>query len=402
MAFPDWLQTMLGTKPVTIVKKAEKRFALLVTTDDGTGAEGGGGGGDASAANQTTEITKLTSIDGKVPALGQALAAASVPVVLPATQITTLTPPAAITGFATSANQTTELTDLGGVTETAPGSDTASSGLNGRLQRIAQRLTTIIAGIPLLAGELHIGEVGGYKKSSTVEWTRPADTTAYAALDVIGTSIAISAATNATPIVVTSATHSLADGDPITISGVVGNTAANGSYFAKVTGFSSTTFALYSDKALATPVAGNGAYTSGGLIARLFRLTNAARIAAQNGYVVKGQLDTDQKTCVARVRIHIFNAPVPAILDNSPYTKLWTNRSERSGEINFPALYTEDPTNSTMASAIIDTNSPGSNLPLGFGTPSAQTDLYFSAETLDAFTPASGQNWYLRLMFEDD
>lgn len=34
---------------------------------------------------------------------------------------------------------------LGIVTETAPASDTASSGLNGRLQRLAQRLTTLIA-----------------------------------------------------------------------------------------------------------------------------------------------------------------------------------------------------------------------------------------------------------------
>ncbi|MER9056412.1 hypothetical protein [Mesorhizobium sp. M0910] len=36
---------------------------------------------------------------------------------------------------------------LGAVTETAPASDTASSGLNGRLQRIAQRLTSLIAGL---------------------------------------------------------------------------------------------------------------------------------------------------------------------------------------------------------------------------------------------------------------
>ena len=36
---------------------------------------------------------------------------------------------------------------LGAPTETAPGSDTASSGLNGRLQRIAQRLTTLIAAV---------------------------------------------------------------------------------------------------------------------------------------------------------------------------------------------------------------------------------------------------------------
>lgn len=45
----------------------------------------------------------------KIPALGQALAAASVPVVLTATQITTLTPPAAITGFALDATLTGRL-----------------------------------------------------------------------------------------------------------------------------------------------------------------------------------------------------------------------------------------------------------------------------------------------------
>jgi hypothetical protein len=44
--------------------------------------------------------TSLSSIDAKTPALGQALAAASTPVVLTAAQITTLTPPAAITNYA--------------------------------------------------------------------------------------------------------------------------------------------------------------------------------------------------------------------------------------------------------------------------------------------------------------
>lgn len=41
---------------------------------------------------------------------------------------------------------------LGALTETAPASDTASSGLNGRLQRIAQRLTTLIALLPTSLG----------------------------------------------------------------------------------------------------------------------------------------------------------------------------------------------------------------------------------------------------------
>jgi hypothetical protein len=53
----------------------------------------------------TTAVTNagITSIDSKTPALGQALAAASVPVILPSATITTLTPPAAITGFALEA-----------------------------------------------------------------------------------------------------------------------------------------------------------------------------------------------------------------------------------------------------------------------------------------------------------
>lgn len=53
--------------------------------------------GGATAANQATEIASLASIDGKTPALGQALAAASVPVVLTAAQLSTLTPLTSVT-----------------------------------------------------------------------------------------------------------------------------------------------------------------------------------------------------------------------------------------------------------------------------------------------------------------
>ena len=78
-------------------------------------------------------------------------------------------------------------------------------------------------------------------------------------------SLTVSGATNATPIVITtSAAHNLFDGMLVTIASVGGNTAANGSYYVDV--LTSTTFALYSDSALTTPVAGNGAYTSGGTV----------------------------------------------------------------------------------------------------------------------------------------
>lgn len=56
--------------------------------------------GAATGAKQDTGNTSLSSIDGKTPVLGQQLAAASSPVVLTAAQVSTLTPPAAITGFA--------------------------------------------------------------------------------------------------------------------------------------------------------------------------------------------------------------------------------------------------------------------------------------------------------------
>lgn len=87
--------------------------------------------GVATAANQTTAngllttidadtgniATSAASIDTKTPALGQALAAGSVPVVLPAAQISTLTPPAAITGFAleSGGNLAAAATDLAAI-----------------------------------------------------------------------------------------------------------------------------------------------------------------------------------------------------------------------------------------------------------------------------------------------
>ena len=55
----------------------------------------------------------LASLDTKLPSQGQALAAASIPVVLTAAQEAALTPPAAITGFSTLAEQQTQTTALG-------------------------------------------------------------------------------------------------------------------------------------------------------------------------------------------------------------------------------------------------------------------------------------------------
>jgi hypothetical protein len=85
---------------------------LRVKNVDGSAIGGGtGGAGDASAANQLLGNASLASLDTKTPALGQALSAASRPVVLPATQITSLTPPSN-TGYALDSSLTTIDTDI--------------------------------------------------------------------------------------------------------------------------------------------------------------------------------------------------------------------------------------------------------------------------------------------------
>jgi hypothetical protein len=74
---------------------------------------------------------RLTSLIGLLPAsLGAKAAAASLAVT----------------------RSTEDAAQIGALTETAPGTDIASSGLNGRLQRIAQRLTSLIALVPASLG----------------------------------------------------------------------------------------------------------------------------------------------------------------------------------------------------------------------------------------------------------
>ncbi len=85
----------------------------------------------------------------------------------------------------------------------------------------------------------------------------------------------VTGATNATPIVITSATHGLSTGTRVTVASVGGNTAANGTWI--VTRLDANTFSLDTS-------VGNGAYTSGGTwnVSGLYTFTVDA--TSQNGY----------------------------------------------------------------------------------------------------------------------
>ena len=84
--------------------------------------------------------------------------------------------------------------------------------------------------------------------------------------------LTVTGASNARPIVITtSASGSLTNGQRVQIVGAGGNTAANGTYYAKTTGYSATQFALYSDAALSVPVGGTAAWTGGGTVKPAYR-----------------------------------------------------------------------------------------------------------------------------------
>lgn len=99
--------------------------------------------GASTGAKQDTANTSLASIDSK---LGSGLASE--------------------TTLGTRLSESDFDTKTGSLTETAPGTDTASSGLNGRLQRIAQRISSLITalGSPFQAG----GSIGNTSFGSTV------------------------------------------------------------------------------------------------------------------------------------------------------------------------------------------------------------------------------------------
>jgi len=100
---------------------------------------GGGGGFVDVKVNPSGALTVEAAVTGSVSITNASLPITAASLPLPS-------------GASTLVEQQTQTTAIGSLTETAPASDTASSGLNGRLQRIAQRLTSLIALFPTSIG----------------------------------------------------------------------------------------------------------------------------------------------------------------------------------------------------------------------------------------------------------
>lgn len=114
------------------------------------------GGSNVANANPLPISDAGGSVTVDTPQLPAALVGARLDVNIGASSATV---PVSSATLATEATQATRLsesdfdTKIGSLTETAPASDTASSGLNGRLQRNAQRLTSLIGLFPTTIGQ---------------------------------------------------------------------------------------------------------------------------------------------------------------------------------------------------------------------------------------------------------
>ncbi len=142
-------------------------------------------------------------------------------------------------------------TDDGGANWTDV-TDVAIGALVGGGTSLLEIAVSPAAGNPVFAGIVNGGQLAGVFRSADMggNWT---------GMDLPRTldrTLAIANATNAAPIVITTAVnHGYSTGDQVRVAGVVGNTAANGDF--TITSVNNTMFSLNGS-------AGNGAYGGGG------------------------------------------------------------------------------------------------------------------------------------------
>lgn len=226
----------------------------------------------------------------------------------------------------------------------------------------------------------------------STEFIRPANATAYTAGDVVGIELAVTGATNASPIVITTATHSLTTGDVVTIASVSGNTNANGTF--RVTVVSSTTFSLDGS-------AGNAAYTSGGTVARYSRIQKAARPGG-SGLIRGWKLTKNDVDIVnATFSLAIFKGattggalPPAASLDNGAFTNNFYT--------DYNTFVHRTAGVAVAASGVGATSSyaTASGLWIPFDLSGTSTDLWVQVVADAAYTPSSGEKFIVSLDIE--
>lgn len=302
-----------------------------------------------------------------LPNAGRVAATESVPFVMSTED------KAALDLVATAANQAAQTTLIGAVNETAPASDTASSGLNGRLQRIAQNITTFTAwALNTLIGSL--------------TETAPASDTASSGLNGRLQRIA-------QRITAMFGTAGSASSNVLSVQGI-----ASGTNLAVVSNNSeikaSATFTRPADTtAYAAGDLVANSTTAGSVVAMSF--TSMVRTAGDCVRLERARLTkTGTSLTNAQFRLHLFeDVPVPSVGDNAAFQT--SNALSTTKVLNYIGSFsfTLDRSGSDGASgrAVPDTTFPITTSPV------SGTTLYGLLEATAAYTPANAEVFVLTL-----
>jgi hypothetical protein len=141
-----------------------------------------------------------------------------------------------------------------------------------------------------------------------------------------------------------------------------------------------------------TAYAANDAIADSITAPTLLSFANCANANGGQGYIVKTRLLTNQKTCTARFRLSFYHTAPSPVNDNAPKPMLYVDKDKLIGRIDLDPCNTED-TTSDAAYALSTTLLP-------YVCAAADTTIYCILTTLDAFTPASAQQFYLEITCE--
>jgi hypothetical protein len=170
------------------------------------------------------EAGHLATIDtstAKIPSQGQALAGASMPVVLPATQITTLTPPAAITGFALEAGH---LATIDTSTAKIPSQGQALAGASMPVVLPAAQITTLTPPAAITGFALDATLTGRTQKTQLTDGTRDGTVKAASTLPALSDTAVVTTQRDPLPAGTNVIGHTINDGGSTTA--VTGNVTA--------------------------------------------------------------------------------------------------------------------------------------------------------------------------------
>jgi len=127
-------------------------------------------------------------------------------------------------------------------------------------------------------------------------------------------------------------------------------------------------------------------------------LASVFRVASGSAYLVGLRLETNLKSITPRFRVHFFAVSNPTVAaDNVAHKEVYADAANRRGYVDLPAMSTAaDTTNSDMSRAEDFT------IRRTMVEASGATGLWAVLETLDAFTPASGQSFTLVALFDQN